>query len=116
MADTIEQQGFEGWAVLELMGHRKLGGYVKQVEIFGAAMCRIDVPETVKTPAATQFYSSSAIYCVTPTTEEIAKRMAAGYQPEPVSVWQLPPPVATPARSKTRDMFDDDEDDGRDYE
>ena len=36
---------FEGWAIVELMGHRRLAGYVRQAEQFGAAMLRLDVPE-----------------------------------------------------------------------
>jgi len=35
---------FEGWAVLELMGHRKLGGFVQEATIAGGAFLRIDVP------------------------------------------------------------------------
>jgi len=37
---------FEGWCVLELMGHRRLAGYVSEQEIAGADMLRIDVPST----------------------------------------------------------------------
>lgn len=36
---------YEGWAIVELMGHRRLGGYVRQAEQFGVAMLRLDVPE-----------------------------------------------------------------------
>lgn len=36
---------FEGYAILELMGHRRLAGYVSEVEIAGAAMLRLDIPE-----------------------------------------------------------------------
>lgn len=33
----MESQVFEGWAILELMGHRKLAGLVSQAEI--ACVC-----------------------------------------------------------------------------
>lgn len=36
---------FEGWAVLELMGHRRLGGYIREEQVAGAAFIRIDIPE-----------------------------------------------------------------------
>jgi hypothetical protein len=88
----IEKQSFEGWAILELMGHRRLGGYVRQVDMFGASMCRVDVPATGDEPAATQFYSGASIYCLTPTTEETAMRVAEGYRPAPVNHWDLPKP------------------------
>lgn len=62
---------FEQWAILELMGHRRLGGYVQEVELFGAALLRIDIPgEDDKW--ATQLYGAQAIYCLTPATEEAA--------------------------------------------
>jgi len=50
---------FSDWAILELMGHRRLGGYVSQQEIAGAAMLRIDIPGEDGQPAATQFYSAA---------------------------------------------------------
>lgn len=40
----MSEKPFEGWAILELMGHRRLAGFISQVEMFGAAMLRIDVP------------------------------------------------------------------------
>ena len=106
--ERTEAQTFEGWAILELMGHRRLGGYVRQVELFGSAMCRLDVPEGDGQAGATQFYSGGAIYCVTPTTEATARRVAAGFRPEPVSEWQLPKlPAPAPAPSRSaRDYYD----------
>lgn len=98
MSSVVEKQTFEGWAILELMGHRRLGGYVRQVEMFGGALCRIDVPASEDEPAATQFYSAAAIYCVTPTTEEMACRVAEGYRPQPVNRWELPAPKPAKVR------------------
>jgi len=36
---------YEGWAILELMGHRRLAGYVRETELAGAGVIRLDVPE-----------------------------------------------------------------------
>lgn len=80
---------FEGWAIVELMGHRKLAGYVRDVTMFGAAFCRLDVPSE---PPVTQYYGPSAIYCVTPTTEDLAKRVAQAARPTPVTRYELPEP------------------------
>jgi hypothetical protein len=133
---------FEGWAILELMGHRRLAGRVSEIEIAGAKMLRLDVPgvgtgrcrwpcsrpathggdlspgarcfehaagapETVPL-AATQFYSAQAIYCLTPTTEDIARRLAAQSQPAPVARWELPP--AAPATRQDAEAADLDDD------
>lgn len=98
MAET--ETTFEGWAVLELMGHRRLGGYVTEVELAGKGMLRIDVPSAVVNGAlpemgATQFYSPAALYCLTPTTEALARALAARSQPEPVRRWELPEGATT---------------------
>jgi hypothetical protein len=84
-----EHQDMEGWAILELMGHRRLAGKVSIVQLGGAAFFRIDVPNP-GAKGSTQFYSPAAVYCLTPTTEEIAKGLAARIQPEPVHRWELP--------------------------
>lgn len=119
-ADTA----FEGWVILELMGHRRLAGYLSERQIGGASFLRIDVPSNdickrcsgngglqetdldgrpthtedpctgcdgYGTPLhASQFYASSAVYCITPTTEETARRVAALARPAPVQNWELP--------------------------
>ena len=68
-------------------------------------MLRIDVPGVDGALVATQFYSGAAIYCITPTTEEMAREVAASNQPAPVHRWELPP---TPVREQ---IDDDDADD-----
>jgi hypothetical protein len=99
---------FEGWAILELMGHRRLAGYVQAQEIAGAGMLRIDVPGD-DGPVATQFYSPAAVYCITPTTEAIARSVAKKSQPTPVQRWELSAAtVATTAR-RDDDFPDPDE-------
>lgn len=99
-------EAFNDWAILELLGHRRLGGRVQEVEMFGGKMCRIDVPDAndpTKTHA-TQFYSTAAIYCLTPCSEDTARKVAAINQPAPVQRWELP---AAPER--TEDQNEDDE-------
>jgi hypothetical protein len=76
--------GFEGFAILELMGHRKLAGRLSEQEIAGQAFVRIDLPGEAG-DVATQFYSAAAVYAITPTTEEIARAVAGTYQPTPVT-------------------------------
>ena len=39
---TTQAAPFEGWAILELMGHRRLAGYVREVELAGAGVLRLD--------------------------------------------------------------------------
>lgn len=84
-----DKDTFDEWAVLELMGHRRLAGRVSEQEIGGANMIRIDVPGD---PPATQFYSAAAVYCITPVSEELARQVAQSSRPQPVSRWELPAP------------------------
>lgn len=94
----MEEMPYEGWVILELMGHRRLAGHLTEQEIGGASFIRIDVPaEDGAGNVATQFYSPAAVYCITPTTEAIARKVAASVQPAPVTAWELrnPPALAT---------------------
>lgn len=62
---------FRSWAILELMGHRRMAGLVSDVELFGSRMVRIDIPSA---PPVTQYYGGASIYCLTPTDEETCRR------------------------------------------
>jgi len=78
---------FAGWAVVELMGHRRLAGRVSEATIAGAPFLRLDVPSD---PPVTQFYAAAAIYAITPTTEDLAREFAARNRPAPVHAFELP--------------------------
>jgi len=90
----VSELGEGMWAILEIMGHRRLGGFVREVEVAGCKMLRIDVPGVVHASgvslATTQFYGASSIFCLTPTSEEIARRVAQASQPTPVHPFELP--------------------------
>lgn len=99
----MENPGFEGWCVLELMGHRKLGGYVREATIAGAPFVRVDVPAADPLLAgATQFYSPGSVYAITPCTEELARSLARSMQPAPVQTWELRPALPAQATYDTR--------------
>jgi hypothetical protein len=93
---------FQGFFIVELMGHKRMVGFVSEVEIAGSPFLRVDAP-VGNEKKVTQFYSSGAVYCLTPTTEETVKRLSTLNHPEPVQQWELP-------------LFDgrDDGDDGED--
>lgn len=92
-----EQQieAYTGWAIVELFGHRRLAGRVAQVEQYGQAMLRLDVPMADGTES-THFYGGGAVYGVHPTSEELARTVAQKCDPAPVHRWELP---ALPAPS-----------------
>lgn len=107
---------FEEWAILELMGHRRLAGVVTEQSIGGSSFIRIDVPGDGEFMKATQFYNPNAIYCITPTTETIARKIAERDSLQPVQRWELednrPNPNPDTVAAYGFD-FDDDSDDDR---
>lgn len=81
---------FEEWAIVELMGHRRLAGYVTEQQVAGKALLRLDIPGGDR--SITQLYSPDSVCCITPTTEDIARKLAARLVPAPVSRYELEPP------------------------
>lgn len=79
MADTA----FAGWAILELMGHRRRVGYCEEVEIAGGKMLRIDIHGKDDT-VLSEFYGSSAIYALRPVSEEVARDASRNQDVRPV--------------------------------
>lgn len=105
MSDPI----FEGWAILELMGHRRVAGYVREVSFAGTALARVDIPGD-DGPSFSQFYGGSSIYCMTPCTEEAARGVARANRPEPVHSYELPRlPVARRATQDDPDLDEPDD-------
>jgi len=86
----MSSEGFHSWAVVELMGHVRMAGRVTEEERFGVKMGRIDIPRG--DGFFTQYFTGSSVYRMTPVSEEVARSVAAGTQPEPVHRWELPAP------------------------
>lgn len=88
---------FEAWAIVELFGHNQIAGLVSEQEIAGTSFVRVDVPARDGSEGFTKLYGPSAIYCITPVAEEVAKLANERLAVRPVSVWmpelhrQLPP-------------------------
>jgi hypothetical protein len=75
------------WGIVELMGRKVVAGRISKSEEFGTVLLRVDVPATSAFPEFTQMYGNSAIYCVTFTSEEVARRTAESTKLDPVSVY-----------------------------
>ncbi len=87
MEAKATETGLQMWAILELMGHRRLAGLVTEAQIAGAGFIRIDIPKPEGN--VTQFYSGQSVYSLTPTTEEIARAVAKDIVDVPVNPWEL---------------------------
>jgi hypothetical protein len=64
------------WLELELLGHRVRAGYVTEVTVAGAALLHIDLPAKLfgGDPDAWEEYAPSALYCLSPESEESVRK------------------------------------------
>jgi len=129
-----QSQSFNTWAIVEVMGHKRFAGYVTEQTFGVATLIRVDVPETqqperrswqgVRAARTTAAYSKligvGSIYCITPCTEEVARRVAAVIEadndPIPVAIPEdrrLPAPTGVGAAAEDDADWDEvsDEDD-----
>ena len=85
MSETTEK--FEAWAVVELMGHQRLAGQVSEQLVAGTPMLRVDVPATEGEAKFSKLFSPSAIYGISPASEEVVRLAAAQIRARPINVW-----------------------------
>ena len=87
---------YEGWAIVELMGHRRRAGLIAEVEFCGAKLLRLDIPVGSGGESVTEFYGGGAIYCLRPCDEHVARAAAQSIgDPRPVAPnhFRLPAPA-----------------------
>lgn len=119
-----QQARFDGWAIVDVMGHQRYVGYVTTEAYGQAVLFRIDVPAleerervtkrpghypgqgylpagtTVKegaVPGYTKLIGSGSIYMLTPCTKDAALVAVEEMQPRPLMSVALPPDRALPA-------------------
>jgi hypothetical protein len=110
---TTSNEPFASWAVIELMGHRKVVGYAQEIEIGGGKLLRVDVPEGSGQPPYSQFYGTGSIYCMSPVTEEVARALIGKRKQEPFYAYALPQALPAPASTAadSGEEIDDDQED-----
>lgn len=99
-----QNQQLNSWAIVEVMGHKRFAGFVTEQTVGAFALIRVDVPETTQppsgwgssardartTPAYSKLIGPGSIYCITPRTEEVARRAATELEryndPIPVAI------------------------------
>ena len=67
-AAEVEQPA-DNWAIVEIMGHRKHIGRVRNVQKYGAGMLEVNVPNRDGSVKSTHYYGGAAIFAVTPISE-----------------------------------------------
>lgn len=133
MSDDVRQAHFEGWAIVDVLGHQRYVGYVTTEAYGQAVLFRVDVPAleerervtkrpghfgdrgylpagtTVKEGAVagyTKLIGSGSIYTLTPCTKEAALEAVEQSQPRPLMSVALPPERALAAASHEGDPVD----------
>jgi hypothetical protein len=72
----MADEPFEGWALVEQMGFRKTVGKVREIEMFGTKLLRLDVPVPGLNEWTTRYCGGPSLYQVTPLSEAVALDMA----------------------------------------
>jgi hypothetical protein len=71
------------WAIVEIFGHRRHAGRVREEERFGAKLLRIDVPikgDPLANGWETHWYGGSSIFSFTLTDQESVMRANKSYE------------------------------------
>jgi hypothetical protein len=81
-----------GWAIVELLGHRRLAGYLSTAVVAGSGFLEIATPSEGDSFVVT-LVPPASVYAITPASEETARSAAAagGFRPEPVSPFEVAP-------------------------
>ena len=85
---------FSEWAIVEMLGHRKLAGQISELPVAGTTMLRLDVPDPDSDQAlATYILGAASIYCISVVAEDVVRRLAPRLLEgsPPVMPYQLPP-------------------------
>ena len=101
----------DSWAVVELMGHRRVAGRISEEVRFGVPMCRVDTPDG--DGFRTALYGGPSIYGVHLVDEQTAREAAKYTSPAPFTR-QLP--EVSSAGSNGSAGLEDDFNDGSDGE
>lgn len=118
MSEEQKDNGMlEGFAIVEVMGYSRYAGYVRQVAMGGGAMIRVDVPDLPErdeaytdyvadgsgrhepqkktrkvsaVPGYTKFLGVSAIFAITPCSEEVALAAVERFRAPAVTILDMP--------------------------
>ena len=78
------------WAIVEVMGHARYAGRVSEYSELGVPLVRVEVPALNDQPAFEKLLGASAIFRITPCTEEAATLAAKQFAVRPLSLVHLP--------------------------
>jgi hypothetical protein len=109
VSDHNTTERFDLWAIVEMLGHRRVVGRVTEQVIAGAGFIRIDIPAEDGSIGHSQIIAPGSVYAITPLSEDAARIAAHRQVIEPVTVWDLPQHIrhAIEASTSAEDIDDD---------
>jgi hypothetical protein len=111
VSDAIEQAKFTGWAVVEMMGHRKEIGYVTTEAYGSAVLFRVDTPElpereiTLTSPEYVETAPGLRSWCPAGTKAKRAAVQARSCLVAPSSLYAMNPCTEQAARAAIERSF-----------
>ena len=93
MEEKIEK-GFEGWVIIQQMGHVSLAGFAREELVAGQMLLRVDVPnvqiEGAETPipSFTKYIHPNSLYDMTVVNEDYAREYAQSIKAQPVQGYE----------------------------
>jgi hypothetical protein len=78
------------WALVEMMGHQKMVGLVRETKLAGAGFLQVDSLDENGKLAFSRYLSPGAIYAINPISKELAEALAKTHQPAPVHEFDVP--------------------------
>lgn len=85
-----QQEKFESWCIVEVMGHGRYAGMVTEQQLGGGSFIRVDVPAVGDRPAFTKLLGHSSIFAITPCTEQTAHQAAKSFAVRPFAMFEAP--------------------------
>jgi len=70
----------KAWGLVEIFGHQRIVGYISEQAFGTGVLFRVDVPDLLKESKVirkgfTRYFGLSAIYSITPLTEEAVREL-----------------------------------------
>jgi len=103
----------EFWAIVELMGHQKIAGYLTTINTGASVFFMVDVPEIGLAQAFTRIFNPAAVYAINPVDEQTARIVANSLKAKPVAEWSIDRAIQV-ALSKQATELEPGEDDPTD--
>ena len=84
-----EQQTFDQWCLVEMMGRQRIAGKVTERVIAGCGFLQVDVPETKSNPPFTRLIHPNSLYALNPMDEATARAYAENLHVKPIDTWDV---------------------------